>query len=294
MRKFIQALCLSTASATMVASASAGEFTAKDLANEEGKFAAFSVKNGMRAAFLEFFAAQSWLLRPDLVDAQAWLRGRPDPPIVLDWKSQNTILSASGDLGFSTGPSIYRSKADPKAPAAHGQFFSIWQKQKNGDWKVLIDHGISHGPSATPDALPTTPLIALDLAAQKPGGTVYDAEQDFIDRTNKADSKIAYESSVTSRTILLRSGEFPVSGKTAAIAHVNSKEGTWSWTPKLRGASVANDFACVVGSYVGNTVKGEKQNGHYVRLWVRDVGGEAPTRWTLAAEMLTPEPPPKL
>ena len=55
MRKFIQALCLSTASATMVASASAGEFTAKDLANEEGKFAAFSVKNGMRAAFLEFF-----------------------------------------------------------------------------------------------------------------------------------------------------------------------------------------------------------------------------------------------
>ena len=129
----------------MITSALAAEFTAVDLAKEEGKFAAYTVKNGMRAAFLEFFAAQSWQLRPELADAQAWIRGRPDPPIVLDWRSQLTILSASGDMGFSTGPSIYRSKADPKAPSAHGEFFSVWQRQQNGEWPVLIDHGISHG-----------------------------------------------------------------------------------------------------------------------------------------------------
>lgn len=243
MRKLIQALCFSTFSATIVAFASAEEFAAKDLANEEGKFAAYSVKNGMRAVSLEFFAAQSWLLRPDLVDAQAWIRGRPDPPIVIHWKSQYTILSALRDLGFPTGPSIFRRKADRKACAAHGQFFSIWQKQKNGDRKVPIDHGISHGPSGTPDASPTAPLLALDLATQKPDGTVHDAEQDFINRTNKAKSEIAYNSSVTSRAILLRNGQFPISGEAVAIAHLNSSEGTWSWTPKLQGASVANDFA---------------------------------------------------
>ena len=293
MRKNIRAVCITTLSATMITAAGAADFTAKDLADEEGKFAAYSVQHGMRAAFLEFFAAQSWLLRPDLVDAQAWIRGRPDPPIVLDWKSQQTILSASGDLGFSTGPSMYRSKADPKAPAAHGQFFSVWQKQKNGDWKVLVDHGISHGPTATPNALPTTPLVALNLVAQKPGAPVYDAEEDFLDRTSKLGLRDAYGDSITGQTVLLRGGQFPIVGKVAIMAHVNAQEGKWSWAPKLQGTSNAGDFAYAVGNYTGKAQNGETGKGHYVRVWIRDANSEAPTRWTMAAEIMTPEPPPK-
>lgn len=292
MRKNIRAVYIATLFAMMTTTACAADFTAKDLADEEGKFAAYSVQHGMRAAFLEFFAAQSWLLRPDPVDAQAWIRGRPDPPIVLDWKSQQTILSASGDLGFSTGPSMYRSKADPKAPAAHGQFFSVWQKQKNGHWKVLIDHGISHGPTATPNALPTTPLVALNLVAQKPGAPVYDAERDFLDRASRLGLRDAYADSVTTQTVLLRGGQFPIAGKVAVVAHVDSRYGKWSWTPKLQGTSNANDFTYAVGSYTGKTQNGETGNGYYVRVWIRNANGDAPTRWTMAAEIMTPEPPP--
>ena len=57
MHKYI--LFAATLCTVMITSAFAAEFTAVDLAKEEGKFAAYSVKNGMRAAFLEFFAAQS-------------------------------------------------------------------------------------------------------------------------------------------------------------------------------------------------------------------------------------------
>ena len=187
MRQLIYAACLAAMPLAMIMPPStfAADFTATDLAAEEGKFAAYSVKHGMRAAFIEFFAEKSWLLRPELVDAQTWLQGRPDPPIVLDWKSQRTILSSSGDMGFSTGPSIFRRKPipdTPDLPAFHGNFFSIWQKQQSGRWKVLVDHGISNEPTATPNALPATPLIARDLPAQK-NGTVLpaeDAEQKFI------------------------------------------------------------------------------------------------------------------
>ena len=293
MRKTIHAVCVTALSATMITTACAASFTAKDLADEEGKFAAYSVQHGMRAAFLEFFAAQSWLLRPEPVDAQAWIRGRPDPPIVLDWKSQQTILSASGELGFSTGPSMYRSKADPNAPAAHGQFFSVWQKQKNGDWKVLVDHGISHGPTTTPNALPTVPLIALDLVAQKPGAPVYDAEKDFLGRTSKRGLRPAYVDSVTSQTVLLRDGQLPIVGKVAVMAHVDAQDGKWSWTPKLQGTSNANDFAYAVGNYTGKTLKGETRKGQYVRVWIRYSNAEAPMQWTMAAEIMTPEPSPK-
>ncbi|MEO8384169.1 MAG: hypothetical protein ABI583_02920 [Betaproteobacteria bacterium] len=291
MRKL--ALCATTFCTVMMTSAIAAEFTATDLAKEEGKFAAYSVKHGMRAAFLEFFAAQSWLLRPEPVDAQAWIRGRPDPPIVLDWRSQRTILSASGEMGFSTGPSIYRSKADPKAPASHGEFFSVWQKQQNGEWKVFIDHGISHGPTTTPDALPATPLIALNLVALKAGLPAYDAEKDFTDRSSKMGSKVAYDHSVTNQSVLLRNGMLPITGKANVADYVNSKDGNWNWAPKMQGTSRAGDLAYVVGNYEGTTRNGETTKGQYVRVWVRDASADTQVRWTIAGDVMTPQPPPK-
>ena len=290
MQKTLHTLSVTLLYAAMTALASAAEFTAKDLATEEGKFAAYSVKNGMRGAFLEYFAEQSWLLRPEPVDAKAWLRARPDPAIVLDWKSQRTILSASGDLGYSTGPWILRSKADANAAAGHGQFFSLWQKQQNGEWKVFIDHGISHGPTATPDALPIAPLIALDLVSQHALANKAndDAEQQFISL-----GSAAYGIVVTPNTRLLRDGQFPIDGPAAIGQYLKSQEGQWSWTVKLRGASRANDLAYAVGNFTFHPKEGVGSKGQYVRVWMRESSGALPSRWTLAAEVLTPEPPPK-
>lgn len=292
MRPFIRAACLIALPFAMIAPAfaSAAEFTAKDLAAEEGKFAAYSVKNGMRAAFLEFFAEPSWLLRPEPVDAKTWLRARPDPAIVLDWKSQRTVRAASGDLGFSTGPWLRRSKTDASAPAAHGQFFSVWQKQPGGEWKVLIDHGISHGATATPDALPTTPLIALDLTAQPPGAAAPtgDAELQFIAR-----GRAAYADVITPRTRLLREGQFPIDGTAAIGEYLKSQEGLWSWTVKLQGASRAKDLAYAVGNFTWQPKEGATRKGQYVRVWVRETSGGLPPRWTLASEVMTAEPAPK-
>lgn len=265
----------------------AAEFSAKDLAREEAKFAAYSVKNGMRAAFLEFFAEKSWLLRPEPVDAQAWIRDRPDPNIVLDWKSARTAMSASHDLGFSTGPSIFRSKTDANAPAAHGEFFSVWQKQKSGEWKVLVDHGISHGPARIPDALPSTPLIALDLPSTK-RVTVSTAEIHFT-----APGRTPYADAITPRTRLLREGQMPIDGVAAIGEYLKSQQGEWSWTVKLEGQSRANDMAYAVGNYTFQPKEGVAQKGQYVRVWVRDASDTDAPRWTLAAEVLTPQPVPK-
>ncbi len=272
------------------ATASAAKFTAKDLAAEESKFAAYSVKHGMRAAFLEFFADQSWLLRPEPVDAITWLKTHPDPAIVLNWKSQRTVLAASGDLGFSTGPWLSRSKKNPPAPAVHGEFFSVWQKQSDGKWKVFIDHGIAHDPGATPDSLPSTPLEALDLKANKArtDALANNAEQQFI-----AAGSSAYKAVITPRTRLLREGQFPIDGAEAIGNFLKSQQGQWSWTVKLQGASRANDFAYAVGNYIWQAQEGVVQKGQYVRVWLRVANDASPLRWTLAAEVLTPQQPPK-
>ena len=54
MRQLVQAVFSIALPLTLIApaSTSAVEFTAKDLAAEEGKFASYSVKNGMRVSFI--------------------------------------------------------------------------------------------------------------------------------------------------------------------------------------------------------------------------------------------------
>jgi len=287
-----RAVCSFALALTLVISTSAtraAEFTAKDLAAEEGKFAAYSVKNGMRDAFVEYFADNSVILRPDPVEGRPYMRARTNPPIVLDWKSQITVLSASRDIGMSTGPSIVTSKTDPAEPPSYGQFFSIWQKQQSGEWRVLIDHGISHGDSPAPD----TPLYALDLVPG-PGTAIPgdDAETRFAKRTQEAGAGKAYAEAIGDHTRLLRDETKPFDGAAAIQAYVRTINGKWSWETLKKGASQAGDFIYVLGSYIWQPATGAAQKGYYMRVWVREgKGGVA--RWTLAGEILTPRPPPK-
>lgn len=287
MRKAVFGL-VSVLAAAMTSHVAAAEFTAKDLAAEEGKFAAWSVKNGMRAAFIEFFADDSILLRPDPVDGRPYMRAATDPPIVLDWKSQITVLSASGDLGMSTGPSTVLSKTDPNLPRSFGQFFSVWQKQKNGDWRVLLDHGIGHGTDAAPDK----PLAAYNLAyANTKAAGEKSAEAQFASRTAEVGAGKAYAEAVTEQTRLIRAGRVPIDGIAAIGDYVKTIEGKWSWESLKQGTSKANDFAYSLGTYSWQPPEGALQKGHYIRVWTRDSKTDS-GRWTLAGEVLTPRPPP--
>ena len=67
--------------------------------------------------------------------------------------------------------------------------------------------------------------------------------------------------------------------------------GTWRWQPLQQGASKAGDFAYVLGAYTWLAANGAAQQGHYVRVWVRDATVDG-RRWKLAGEVLTPRPPP--
>lgn len=269
--------------------AAAAEFSAKDLAAEESKFAAYSVKNGMRDAFVEFFADDSILLRPDPVEGRPFMRKRTNPPIVLDWKSQITIMSASHDFGMSTGPSVITSKTNPAEPPSYGQFFSVWQKQANGDWRVLLDHGISHGEKPAPD----TPLDARDLVLDPSAGTSGDdAEVAFQKRTREIGAPAAYTEAASDRTRLLRDERMPINGTKAITEFVKGDDGTWSWETLKKGASKANDFLYVLGAYTWQPRAGAAQKGHYLRVWVRKKHAGA-AKWILAGEVLTPRPPGK-
>ncbi len=70
------------------------------------------------------------------------------------WAPVYGDISRAGDLGWDTGPLVFQGKNG--APDRHGMFFSIWKRQADGQFKVVLDVG-----SDTPAA-----VVPLDEPAQ--------------------------------------------------------------------------------------------------------------------------------
>jgi pimeloyl-ACP methyl ester carboxylesterase/ketosteroid isomerase-like protein len=74
-----------------------------------------------------------------------WSRFFEGPEAPFSWGPERVEITAGGTIGFSMGP-IY----DPRGKHA-GFYSSIWQKQKDGAWKVVVD-----GPGTPGAPLPET------------------------------------------------------------------------------------------------------------------------------------------
>jgi uncharacterized protein (TIGR02246 family) len=60
----------------------------------------------------------------------------------LTWSPVHVAVSASGDLAYSFGNYEFRSVGkDGKPTVEHGKYTTIWKKQKDGKWKVVLDMG---------------------------------------------------------------------------------------------------------------------------------------------------------
>lgn len=62
------------------------------------------------------------------------------PGLSLTWEPARADIAASGDLGWTTGTWEYRPSPDAE-PASRGRYVSIWRKQEDGRWKVVMDLG---------------------------------------------------------------------------------------------------------------------------------------------------------
>ncbi len=73
---------------------------------------------------------------------------RKEPPwsdgTTLTWTPIKAEMASSGDLGYTYGHYIYTAKNKAgKLTTSYGKYTSIWKKQKDGQWKVVVDMGNS-------------------------------------------------------------------------------------------------------------------------------------------------------
>jgi ketosteroid isomerase-like protein len=60
----------------------------------------------------------------------------------LTWSPVGADISESGDLGYTYGFFEFHSKdKDGKPVTEYGKYTSIWKKQSDGSWKVVLDMG---------------------------------------------------------------------------------------------------------------------------------------------------------
>jgi ketosteroid isomerase-like protein len=73
-----------------------------------------------------------------------------DANTTLTWEPKSGEVQPSGRVGYTSGRWTIRGKS-PKGEAVerHGSYLTVWEKQKDGTWKVIADGG-------SPDPAPAT------------------------------------------------------------------------------------------------------------------------------------------
>ncbi len=106
------------------------------------EFVQYRLKNGTYKAFAKYLADDAVTLPPGeapKVGLAAILKDAGDKPnTTVTWEPEAGDIS--GDLGYTWGPfSINTIKADGSVSKQHGKYASVWKRQPDNGWKIVID-----------------------------------------------------------------------------------------------------------------------------------------------------------
>lgn len=260
----------------------------------ERDFAARAQVVNARQAFAEHFAPDSIVFTPFPAPAFPEL-GQPgkDWPVNIRWRPAAAAVSGAGDMGYTTGPAEYRqTPADP--PHRFGHYTSVWERQPDGRYAVVIDVGIDHPgpvsaiadwapPPAAPHASPPVDagvreatlreLLALD------SGVGQEAASDTVNAISRvlADDGRYHQS-----------GALPSIGRDAVVERLRSSAMSQQWTPSGGKLAESADFGFTYGKgtfeQAGAPPAGELA---YLNVWQKRGGA-----WKLLVRVVNPVVPP--
>jgi ketosteroid isomerase-like protein len=260
-----------------------------EVAQAERDFAKMSVAEGTRAAFFANFTEDGTAFGPQPAKMRD-LFG-PAPPAgtprktKLDWYPVWTDAAASGDLAFSTGPSITYDFESGKA-IRWGNFASVWRKQPDGKWKVIVDIGTQH---AEPPAGSENKWKSGARSGYKPKDADATTEAEKLKAFERSFTQggmvSGYEKVLSGESRLHRQGIFPVIGGSAIVDHLK-KAGNESvnFEPIFASVAASGDLGYTYGAYT--TQPGDKK-GYYAHFWKREKNGD----WKLMIDVTNPEEP---
>ena len=265
----------------LVQLAAQGQPALQEMVKTEQAFSKMAEEKNTHDAFMAFIADDGLLFRPGAVNGKKWMIDHPPPPAksdkrpLLAWQPAFAGMSASGDMGFTTGP--WEAKADIKdeKPQGYGHFMTVWKKQADGSWKFVVDLGISHpqpgGPQTLwqpPDTNKKTSFKPVDVAAETQA--LLDRDRQYAD-ASKQDLAKAFLAYASPDARLYRTGNLPYIGSQAAADALIQTKGQFTWQPIGGDVSRAGDLGYTHGTYeVADDMKKVSEHGSYVRIWKKE------------------------
>ena len=266
MKYLLLALCCSYIHATAQ--------DAQQIINAEKAFAAYAKEVDTRSAFLAFMDTGAVMFasgKPQNAIA-AWTQTPPSTDKLL-WSPAFAGISASEDLGFTTGPWQYKKTLADTAVAS-GVFTSVWRKNAQGQWKNIVDLGYAYVKPAylepetkiSPSLPPSVPAIKVNAI---------ELDQQLIRHYNTQGS-IAFKNVLAEDCWSNINGAEPCTTPQQHFEVLKLIPDGLKMTPSGSGLSKSGDLAYVYGVVDYQNVK---QN--YLRVWKQTTEG-----WKIILQVL--------
>lgn len=255
----------------------------------ERAFARRALEIGWKAAFLEYFAADAVGFDEGQIGlARDQIRANPDPPKdhQLIWEPRYGDVAASGELGYLTGPVRSILPSRDKGQPRHSTYSSVWKRQRDGSFKVVIDVGVNT-PRPVPFAsgftrAPSANRFSGDYDDKTPPLSAADGLLNSALRTNQA---VAYRGRLSANARFHRQNILPVVGERNVTRWLATQPAFSAADSRYTEAARSGDLGYTWGTYAIGPLKKPTQLGFYVRVWERERNGQ----WKIAMDILQPQ-----
>jgi len=245
------------------------------LIQTENDFAAYSVANNTKDAFLKFLDSAGIIFdngKP--ANGITTWKKREKGPGVLNWHPQFAEISGSGDFGYTTGPWTFQNSSNDTV-VARGQYTTVWQINRNGEWKFLVDLGVTNTPLGLKAEVKKIDVAKRSSAVAKEHDSPVIAENNFLTAVSKDKSK-AYKKYLSSKSILNRNGYMPATNSADQRKLLDMTTSSIQYKLDGAGMSPNMDLGYVYGT---TTINGKTDN--YLRIWRWEKD-----EWKIALEVL--------
>jgi ketosteroid isomerase-like protein len=271
-----------------------GQTALQEMVKTEQAFSKMAEEQNTRDAFLAFIADDGLLFRPGAVNGKKWMLEHPVPQSdknpLLAWQPAFAGMSASGDMGFTTGPWELKADRSDEKPSGFGHFVTVWKKQADGTWKFVVDLGVSHPQSGGPQTLwqpeetnkktsfkPVDATTALNALLER--------DRNYASAQVKQELATVYRAYAARDVRLYRKDKLPYVGVQAATEALATPKGPIAWQPIGGDVSRAGDLGYTHGTYeVTDDANNVIEKGSYVRIWKKRNG-----MWRIVMDVANPQ-----
>jgi ketosteroid isomerase-like protein len=259
-----------------------------EIADTERAFAKMASDQSIRDAFIEYFADESVNFNPTPGPARQRLKDNPNafpPGMKLFWEPRVGDIAASGDMGYLTGPTEI---SVPGKPSGYGNYFSVWKKQADGKYKVILDIGASQPEKLTF----ANGFVRSAAVAAYQGKDTKDAAEASLLAADKSfgaaiaskGAAAAYLETMHEAGRLHRSGYLSMTSAKQAAEWMTTHVKAMTSAPGKSETATSRDLGYTWGTFTMTSSTDQAYKGYYIRVWTRRADGQ----WRLVADITEP------